>query len=89
VNYLVPLFLGLLASVIFVGPISAKIGWLNIGFWGTVFGVHLVYALVRPIVLIGLVAELGGYIYLAVVASAVLAVLHFVDRGASALRVRT
>ena len=73
----------------FIGPIGAKIGWLNAALWGTVCGVHMVYALARPIVLVGLVAELGGYIYIAVVASVVLALFHFVGRGATALRPRT
>lgn len=88
VNYGVPLVLGVVGSLVFIGPVGAKIGWLNAGFWGSVFGFHMVYALARPIVLVGLAAELGGYIYVAVVASIVLAVLHFVGRRATALRSR-
>ena len=89
VHFLVPLLLGLVASFLFVGPLGAKIGWLNAGFWATVIGAHLVYSLVRPIVLVGLAAEHGGYIYTAAAASVVVAVLHFVGRLATPVNART
>ena len=81
VHLVVPVLLGLVAAFFFAGSLGAKIGWFNAAFWGTVFGAHVLYALVSPIVLVGLATELGGYFYTAVMASIVVVLLNFVRHG--------
>ena len=73
-NYVVPLLVGLVASLLFVGSMMARIGLLNASIWGAITVQALVYALIKPVLVVGLVLSFGKLVYIAVVASVVVAI---------------
>lgn len=87
-DYFVPLLVGLVASLLFVGSIGARIGLLHAGFWGAIFLLGAFYALTKPVGAAGLALSIGQLIYVAVLASAVVAGQHLIARGVKALRQR-
>lgn len=88
-NYVVPTVIGISAWVLLVGSVGIRIGLLNAGFWGSIFLLGIYYAFTNPEGIEGLILSFGHLVYVAVVASAVLIVLHFLTRGIARLRVET
>jgi hypothetical protein len=88
-NYAVPTVIGVSAWVLLAGSIGTRIGLLNAGLWGSIFLLGVYYAFTNPEGIEGLMLSFGHLIYVAVVASAVVIVLHFLIRGVARLRAET
>lgn len=87
-DYLVPPVIGFVAWLLLLGSTGTRIGLLNAGFWAAILLLGVYYSFTNPEGVEGLVLSFGHLIYVAVVASAVLAAMHFLARGVSALRAR-
>jgi hypothetical protein len=85
-NYLVPLAIGLVAWLLFLGSTATRIGFLNAGFWAAILLSGVYDAFTNPEGVEGLVLSIGHLIYVATVASVVLAALDLLARRVSSYR---
>lgn len=87
-NYVVPLIIGLAGRLLLTGSIGIRVALLNAGFWGAIFILGIYYAFTNPEGIEGLLLSFGHLIFVAVIASAVLIVLHFLMRSVTRPRTK-